>query len=79
METVAATLNIEMNVECPNEECGAYIDLLNEKETDGYDHNDDGHLLRQMFPSNGSNRDFECEDVVCSRCKTQFDVKELEW
>ena len=79
METVIATLNIEMNVECPNEECGAYIDLLSEKDTDGYDHDDDSHLLRQMFPSNGDNMDFECEDVVCSRCKTQFNVKELEW
>ena len=79
LPTVAATLNIQMYVTCPNDECEDYIDLLAEKDTDGTDHNDDSYLLRQMFPNNGDHIDFECDDVVCSNCKTKFNVKELEW
>ena len=79
METVTATLSIEMDVDCPNDECGNYIDILNERDTNGYDHNDDGFLLRQMFPKNGDHEDFECDEVTCSQCKTTFNVKELVW
>ena len=79
IEIVAATLDIEMFVTCPNDECGYYIDLLKEWGTDGHPHNDDGFLLRQMFPGNGSHDDFKCDDVVCSMCKTRFNVKGLEW
>lgn len=78
-QTVSATLSIEMYVYCPNDDCGYYIDLLDPTDTDGYHHNDDGDLLRQMFPTNGAHVDFECEDVTCSQCKTTFNVKELEW
>ncbi|PCI54182.1 MAG: hypothetical protein COB36_10860 [Alphaproteobacteria bacterium] len=77
--TVEADLSIEMNVHCPNDECGSYIDLLNSSDTDEHDHNDDGYLLSQMFPKNGDNTDFECEDVTCSKCKTRFNVKGLAW
>ena len=79
METVSATLSVEMYVTCPNAECEEFINLLNQNDTDGHDHNDDGYLLRQMFPSNGDNADFECENVTCSKCQTTFNVKELEW
>ncbi len=68
-----------MYVECPNEECGYYINLLEERDTDGTMHDDDGLLMRQIFPSEGSHDDFECEDVVCSKCRTAFNVKGLEW
>lgn len=79
VKTVAARLDIEMFVNCPNEECDYLIDLLRESDTDGVNHDDDGYLLRQMFPTNGSHDDFECEEVVCSKCKTEFNVKGLEW
>jgi len=79
IETVAARLSIEMYVDCPNSECGYLIDLLDEKDTDGYYHDDCGDLLKQMFPSNAEHADFKCEDVTCSQCKTTFNVKELEW
>ena len=79
IETVSATLTVEMWVDCPNEECENYINLLDEGDTDGYYHNDCGDLLRQMFPKNGDNKDFECDDVTCSDCKTTFNVRELEW
>ena len=78
-EVVTARLDIEMFVTCPNEECNFLIDLLLEEDTNGYWHNDDGYLLRHMFPSDGDHEDFECEDVTCSKCKTTFDVKGLEW
>jgi len=79
IETVEAALSVEMYVTCPNDECGNYINLLNEADTDGTQHNDDANLLRQMFPNNGSSDDFECEDVVCSVCKNKFNVKGLDW
>lgn len=79
LETVAATLSVEMYVTCPNEDCNNYINLLDEKDTDGTMHDDDSALLRQMFPRNGDNADFECDNVVCTDCKTEFNVKELEW
>lgn len=79
IKTVEARLDIEMFVTCPNEECGYLIDLLSEKDTDGTPHDDDGYLLRQMFPAHGSHDDFECEDVTCTKCKTTFNVKGLEW
>ena len=79
METVAATLTVEMWVNCPNDECENYINLLDEKDTDGHGHDDDSALLRQMFPANGDHSDFECEDVTCSECKETFNVKGLEW
>lgn len=78
-EDISATLSIEMNVECPNEECCNYINLLDSSDTNEYEHNDCGELLRQMFSSRVSHSDFECEGVTCSRCKTTFDVKGLEW
>lgn len=79
IETVEATLDIEMFVTCPNVDCEYYIDLLKEEDTDGTMHNDDGALLRQMFPKYGSHGDFECNEVTCSKCKTTFNVKGLEW
>ena len=78
-EIVGATLSINMYVTCPNSECGTCIDLMDEGDTDGTEHDDESMLLRQMFPNNGDNEDFECEDVTCSYCKATFNVKGLEW
>jgi hypothetical protein len=79
MKTVEARLDIAMYVDCPNDECGNYINLLNERDTNDHDHNDCGELLKQMFPTHGSHDDFECEEVTCSECKESFNVKGLEW
>ena len=76
-EVVTASLIIQMCVNCPK--CGYYIDLLDENDTNGTCHDDDSALLRQMFPANGDNDRFECEDVVCSECKHEFNVKALDW
>ena len=77
METVKAILSIAMNIDCP--ECGASIDLLDESETNGTYHDEEGGLLRQMFPDGGDHETFECDEVVCTECKTEFNVKGLEW
>lgn len=79
IKTVAASLSIEMNVDCPNEDCGYLINLLDERDTDMIVHDDESTLLRQMFPSHGDHDDFECEEVTCTQCKTTFNVKGLEW
>jgi hypothetical protein len=79
LESVSASLSIEMLVDCPNDDCGGYLDLLNEKDTSDVDHNEEGHLMSQMFPKTGSHDDFTCESVVCKYCKTEFNVKGLEW
>lgn len=76
---VTARLDIEMFVDCPNEDCGYLIDLLKEEDTNQVMHDDDSYLLRQMFPSHGDHDDFECEEVTCTKCKTTFNVKGLEW
>jgi hypothetical protein len=79
MKTVTARLHIEMIVSCPNDDCGNYIDLLDENDTDDVLHDDEGDLLKQMFPTHGSHDDFECDEVTCTECKTVFNVKGLEW
>ena len=75
--TVRAHLDIEMLVNCPH--CDYLIDLLNEGDTNRYCHNDDGYLIRQMFPKNSTHEDFECEDITCGICKKKFNVRGLEW
>lgn len=51
-EIVGATLSINMYVTCPNNECGTYINLMDEADTNGTEHDDESMLLRQMFPNN---------------------------
>ena len=79
METLSASLSISMNVTCPNDECGSWIDLLNERDTDGTNHDEEGYLSGQVFPERADWNDFECEEVTCSQCKTAFNVKSLEY
>jgi hypothetical protein len=77
-KTIKAALNVEIIVICPNDACRNYINILDNRNTDNVEHDDD-YLLKQIFPSDGSHDDFECENVSCSQCKTTFNVKGLEW
>lgn len=80
METVMAKLDIEIFVDCPG--CDYLIDILNEKETDGCNHNDDGDVMNQTFPDGNwmdAHREFSVEDVTCTKCKAKFNIKGLEW
>ena len=81
METVEARLDIEVFVHCPT--CDYLIDLMLEEDTNGQNHNDEGHILSQACPSEGhwseEHEKFEIDDVTGSKCKTTFIVKGLEW
>jgi len=79
LKTVSARLSIEMNVTCPNPDCETSINLLDQRETNDFWHDDDAVLLKQMFPTCGDHSKFECDDVTCTKCKTTFNVRELEW
>ncbi|MCK4843056.1 MAG: hypothetical protein KAT04_14440 [Methylococcales bacterium] len=77
---VSARLDIEVFVDCPH--CGYMIDLLKEDETDGQNHNDEGYILAQACPSGlwiDEHEKFEVDEVTCTKCKTTFNVKGLEW
>jgi hypothetical protein len=80
MKTVTARLDIEVFVDCPH--CGFMIDLLSASDTNNYDHNDCGEVLQQALPPGNwmdQHKDFEVDEVECSQCKGEFNVKELEW
>lgn len=80
LTVVSARLDIEVFVNCP--ECDYMIDLLNEYETDNHNHNEEGAILNQACPDGywiEQHEKFECEDVTCTKCKTTFNVKGLEW
>jgi len=80
LKTVKAEMVIELNVNCPN--CEEFINLLDESETNGINLNDDGFLLKQALADENwmdAHEKFACDDVVCSECKTEFNVKELVW
>lgn len=80
MKTTTARLAIEVWVHCPH--CDFYIDLMDETDTDGYNHNEEGLVLSQAYPDGywyEEHKNFEVEDVTCSECKKDFNVKGLEW
>ncbi len=77
IKTVEARLDVEIFVNCPY--CDFMIDLLNENDTNDEPLNDDSQLIRQVFDPRVDYSDFECDEVTCSKCKSTFDVKRLEW
>ena len=82
MKTVTAKLIIEVLVNCPG--CDYMIDLMNEDETNNVNLNDESHILKQACPVNGNHwsdehEKFEVDEVTCSICKCEFNVKGLEW
>lgn len=73
---IAATVNIQVAVECPS--CGLGIDLLDENATSGVCHNDDSSILKSVFDNKTRSwEEFEIEDVTCSYCGHNFDVSGL--
>ena len=79
-KVVSARLDIEVWVECPH--CDNLIDLRNSDDTDGYGHDDCGGVMKQACPDGywmDEHEKFSIQDVTCSECKKDFDVKELEW
>lgn len=82
MKNTKATLIIEVMVSCPH--CDSRINLMDQDDTCGTDHNDDSAILRQSCPIDGrhwsdSHVSFEIQDVQCSECKKEFNVNGMEW
>lgn len=78
--TVTARLDIGVLVICPH--CDCMIDLLIERETGDYNHNEEGHILKQACPNGDwseTHEKFEVNDVKCSICGENFNVKGMEW
>jgi hypothetical protein len=80
METVSATLSIEVHVNCPH--CEEWIDLMSEDDTNGYNHNEEGNVITQACPTGHwteEHKTFSVKDVTCCECKESFNVEGLEW
>lgn len=80
MKTVNARLDIEVFVNCPR--CDSLIDLLDNGETSKKNHNEEGAVIMQAFPSGRwleAHENFMVNNVTCSHCDKSFDVKTLEW
>lgn len=80
MPEVKAELHIEVFVDCPH--CKTMIDLLDDTETSGYDHNEESYILNQTCPDGhwtDSHETFSVEDVKCYQCGGEFNVKGLNW
>jgi len=74
MDTVPATLIIEVRAHCP--QCGEWIDLM-----EG-DYNEDAHVIKQACPDGNWSEEhetFSVHDVVCTNCETEFHVAGLDW
>ena len=74
-KTVSSWLSVSIYVTCPNDDCSNLIDLMDETDTNGTLHDDDSDLTRQVY----SDQEFKCDDVICTECKTQFNVREMTW
>ena len=80
MKTARARLDIEVFVDCPN--CEHLIDIMNERDTCDYNHNEEGHVISQACPDGNwteEHEDFRVTDVSCSSCKISFNVEGLDW
>ena len=79
-KVVRGRLFIEVFVDCPH--CNAVIDIMDSDETSGYDHNDEGGIIRQACPDGAwidGHKKFEIEDVKCGYCGGLFNVRGLDW
>jgi len=79
-KTVNAGLSIDVFVDCPY--CNTYMNLMDETDTDGVDHNEEGSVVSQACPNghwSEEHEKFTVKDVKCSACSGVFNVKGLEW
>ena len=74
LKEAEAALSVHIYVNCPN--CQVDIDLLDEEDTGGYNCDEESYLLQQVIgetPRKWEN--FECEEVTCTKCDKEFNVK----
>jgi len=82
MKTVKAQLDIEVVVDCPIPECDHLIDLMDENDTSGHNHNEEGSVITQACPEGrwiDEHKKFIISNVKCSKCGESFNVRGLEW
>lgn len=80
MKPISARLDIRLYVNCPH--CDDLLDLLNEDDTGGVDHNEEGYILQQACPDGywcDSHDKFELHGVICGTCGEVFNVNTIEW
>ena len=80
METVNATMSINIHVDCPH--CDEFIDLLDDDQTCDIDHDEEGYILKQALPDGHWHEEhdkFKVEGVTCTNCRGSFNVEKLNW
>lgn len=80
MKTVSADLSIKVLVECPH--CEYMIDLLDDRDTSHYNHNDEGQVMRQACPDGNwmeAHKKFSVKNVECTSCSNVINIKGLNW
>lgn len=70
MKETRAELFVAVNLNCPH--CGADIDLLNDSDTFGVDHNKGAAITSQLQKEDD---DFSVESVRCTECSRMFNVR----
>lgn len=79
-KVVRAKLFIEVFVECPH--CDGLLNMMDSDDTSGYNHNDEGDIIRQACPDGiwvDDHEKFEIEDIECTYCGGLFNVRGLDW
>lgn len=75
METVPASLTIELNVRCP--ECGHFFELMQDT-----DLNEEGWLIDRVIPDArwkiDADERLECV-AYCPECSVAVEIKGVEW
>lgn len=82
MKTKHAIITVELNVECPNPDCGNVFDLFEMQQL-----TEEGILFDIVMPSD---KQWGCKDlqkeldnnrleIRCPECKTKIEIGEVEW
>ena len=82
MKATFVCMSLELNVECPNPDCGEYFDLFKNQEL-----TDDGMLYGLVVPNNrpwgcsdfGKELDCAGIEIHCPKCKTKIEIESVEW
>ncbi|WP_415912267.1 hypothetical protein [Neptuniibacter sp. QD37_11] len=80
-KSVRASMHIDVWVECPN--CESDINLRDEADTNGHNHDEECGVLMQACPNgehwSEAHQNFSVKGVVCTQCKHEFNVEGLDW
>lgn len=85
MEAKFVHMSLELNVECPNEDCDEYFDLFKMSELI-----DEGLLYDLVCSTKGTYGNWGCEDfqkrldemgieIHCPKCGTKIEIESVSW